>query len=120
MEAACWAAAMVCVAEAAACLAACFKDRIVRTRPRHSYTLSLAYPARAIPQGNISVPAHPSQFHSSHSTYTGLVPSLTSRRCTSFFLMAFCAAALVAMRRPSAASRSRCCCSSLSGWAAAP
>lgn len=36
------------------------------------------------------------------------------------FLMAFCAAALVLpMRRPSAASRS-CCCSSLSGLAAAP
>lgn len=45
---------------------------------------------------------------------------LTSSLCTSFFLMAFWAAALVAMRSPSAASRRRCCCSSLSGWAAAP
>lgn len=49
-----------------------------------------------------------------------LAQHLTSSLCTSFFLMAFWAAALVAMRSPSAASRSRCCCSSLSGWAAAP
>ena len=49
-----------------------------------------------------------------------LARCLTSSLCTSFFLMAFWAAALVAMRSPSAASRSRCCCSSLSGWAAAP
>lgn len=44
----------------------------------------------------------------------------TSSLLTSRFLIAFCAAALVAMRRPSAASRNFCCCSSLSGFAAAP
>lgn len=44
----------------------------------------------------------------------------TSSLLTSLFLIAFCAAALVAMRRPSAASLSFCCCSSLSGLAAAP
>lgn len=43
-EAACWAAAMVCVAEAAACLAACCEDRVVRTSPRRSPTQSLAPP----------------------------------------------------------------------------
>ena len=50
----------------------------------------------------------------------GRFPALTSSLLTSLFLMAFCAAALVAMRSPSAASRSFCCCSSLSGLAAAP
>lgn len=44
----------------------------------------------------------------------------TSSLLTRRFLIAFCAAALVAIRRPSAASRSFCCCSSLSGFAAAP
>lgn len=52
--------------------------------------------------------------------YQGFISVLTSSLLTSLFLMAFCAAALVAMRRPSAASRSLCCCSSLSGLAAAP
>lgn len=47
-------------------------------------------------------------------------PSLTSSLLISFFLMAFWAAALVATRSPSAASRSLCCWSSFSGYAAAP
>lgn len=44
----------------------------------------------------------------------------TSNLLTIFFLMAFCAAAFVATRSPSAASRRRCCWSSFSGLAAAP
>lgn len=44
----------------------------------------------------------------------------TSSLLTSFFFIAFCAAAFVATRKPSAASRSRCCWSSFSGLAAAP
>ena len=44
----------------------------------------------------------------------------TSSRLTIFFLIAFWAAALVATRRPSAASLSLCCWSSFSGLAAAP
>lgn len=45
---------------------------------------------------------------------------LTSSLLTSFFFMAFWAAAFVATRKPSAASRSLCCWSSFSGLAAAP
>lgn len=55
VEVACWAAAMVCVAEAAACLAACFKDKTVRTRLRRSCSPSLAYPAPAVPEEIITV-----------------------------------------------------------------
>lgn len=44
----------------------------------------------------------------------------TSNLLTIFFLMAFCAAAFVATRSPSAASLRRCCWSSFSGLAAAP
>lgn len=46
--------------------------------------------------------------------------SLTSSLLISFFLIAFCAAALVATLRPSAASLNFCCWSSFSGYAAAP
>lgn len=44
-EAACWAAAMVCVAEAAACLAACWEDRVIR---RPGITWSSLYPKETL------------------------------------------------------------------------
>lgn len=104
-EAACWAAAIVWVAAAAACLAAfCQRKNLKLQSTTHERCLVFLILYL--------------EYKKLHPEYVPFY--FTSRLLMSRFLIAFCAAALVAIRKPSAASRSFCCCSSLSGLAAAP